>query len=94
MLISLPTVIWNIILSFLAFCDVLNLLYSNRYFRYIIDESPFKFYFDNMDNVCSELVWICFLKRNFEVLIKEVKHIFVYVNPAKNYITTIAIIFF
>ena len=24
-----------------------------------------------------------FLKRNFEVLIKEVKHIFVYVNPAK-----------
>ena len=36
-----------------------------------------------MDNVCSELVWKMLLKRNFEVLMKEVKHIFVYVNPAK-----------
>ena len=80
---GLPTVIWNIILRFLTFCDVLNLLHSHRNFRYIIDESTFKFYLDNMDNVCSELVWRMFLKRNFEVLIKEVKYIFVYVNPAK-----------
>ena len=36
-----------------------------------------------MDNVCSELVWRMFLKRNFEVLIKEVKHIFVYENLPK-----------
>ena len=43
-LIGLPTVIWNIILSFLAFCDVLNLLYLHRNFCYIIDESMFKFY--------------------------------------------------
>ena len=82
-LIGLPTVIWNIILSFLAFCDVLNLLYSHRNFCYIIDESTFKVYFHNKDSICSELAWRMFLKRNFEVLIKEVKHIFVYVNPAK-----------
>ena len=81
--IGLPTVIWNIILSFLAFCDVLNLLYSHRNFCYIIDESTFKVYFHNKDSICSELAWRMFLKRNFEVLIKEVKHIFVYVNPAK-----------
>ena len=40
-----------------------------------------------MDNVCSELVWRMFLKRNFEVLMKEIKHIFVYVNPAKKLYT-------
>ena len=36
-----------------------------------------------MDNVCSEVVWRMFLKRNFEALIKEVKHLFIYVNPAR-----------
>ena len=36
-----------------------------------------------MGNVCSELVWQMFLKRNFEVLMKEITHIFVYVNLAK-----------
>ena len=40
-----------------------------------------------MDNVCSELVWRMFLKINFEVLMKEIKHIFVYVNPAKKLYT-------
>ena len=36
-----------------------------------------------MDNVFLELVWRMFLKLSFEVLIKEVKRIFVYVNQAK-----------
>ena len=36
-----------------------------------------------MDNVCSEVVWRMFLKLNFEALIKEVKHLFIYVNPAR-----------
>ena len=61
----------------------MNLLYSHRNFRYIIDETSFKFYFDNMDNICLEVVWRMFLKQNCEVLIKEVKDVFVYVNPAR-----------
>ena len=36
-----------------------------------------------MDNVCPEVVWRMFLKRNFEALIMEVKHLFIYVNPAR-----------
>ena len=82
-MVGLPTIIWNIISSFLAFNDVLNLCYLHRNFRYIIHKSSFyKFYFGNVANVCSELVWKMLLKRNFEVLVKEIKHIFVYVNPA------------
>ena len=34
-----------------------------------------------MDNICPELVWQMFLKRNFEVLMNDIKQIFVYVNP-------------
>ena len=76
-LFSLPSVIWNNIFTFLTFFDALNLLYSHRNFRYVIDETSFKFYFDNMDNVCSEVVWRMFLKRNFEAIIKEVNHLFI-----------------
>ena len=76
-LFSLPAVIWNNIFTFLTFFDALNLLYSHRNFRYVIDETSFKFYFDNMDNVCSEVVWRMFLKRNFEAIIKEVNHLFI-----------------
>ena len=36
-----------------------------------------------MDNICSEEVWKMFLKQNFEVLIKEVKYILIYTNPAR-----------
>ena len=36
-----------------------------------------------MDNICLEVVWRMFLKQNCEVLIKEVKDVFVYVNPAR-----------
>ena len=57
---------------------VVNLFYSHRNFRYVIDETSFKFYFENMDNVCLEVVLRMFLKRNFEALIKEVKHLFIY----------------
>ena len=52
----------------------MNLFYLHRKFRYIIQETNYKFYFDNMDNVCSEGLWKLSLTRNFEVLIKEVKH--------------------
>ena len=58
-------------------------MYSHRNFRYVIDETNFKFYFDNTDNVCSEVVWRMFLKWNFEALITEVKHLFIYVNLAR-----------
>ena len=34
-----------------------------------------------MVNVCSEEVWKMFLQRNFEVLTKEIKHIFIYIDP-------------
>ena len=34
-LVSLPTYVWNLI--FLSFNDVLNLCYSHRKFRYMID---------------------------------------------------------
>ena len=70
-MLNLPSVIWNLIFQFLDFFDVLNLLYSHKKFSYIIDETTFKFYFDNMDNIFSEEVWRMFLKQNFEVLIKE-----------------------
>ena len=36
-----------------------------------------------MDKICSDEVWRMFLKRNFELLIKEVKNIFIYINPAR-----------
>ena len=55
----------------------------HRNFHCIIVKTSSKFYFDNMDNICLEVVCRMFLKQNFEVLIKEVKHVFVYVNPAR-----------
>ena len=76
-LFSLPSVIWNNIFTFLTFFDALNLLYSHRNFRYLIDETSFKFYFDNMDNVCSEVAWRMLLKPNFEAIIKKVNHLFI-----------------
>ena len=76
-LFSLPSVIWNNIFTFLTFFDALNLLYSHRNFRYVIDETSFKFYFDNMDNVCSEVAWRMLLKPNFEAIIKKANHLFI-----------------
>ena len=54
-----------------------------RKFCYIIQETKYKFYFDNMVNVCSEEVWKMFLQQNFEVLTKEIKHIFIYIDPTE-----------
>lgn len=34
-----------------------------------------------MVNICSEEVWKMFLQQNFEVLTKEIKHIFIYIDP-------------
>ena len=59
----------------------MNLFHLHRKFCYIIQEIKDKFYFDNMVNVCSEEVWKMFLQRNFEVLTKEIKHIFIYIDP-------------
>ena len=36
-----------------------------------------------MVNVCSEEVWKMFLQQNFEVLTKEIKHIFIYIDPTE-----------
>ena len=66
----------------------------HRKFCYIIDETSFKFYFDNMDNICLEVVLRMFLKQNFEVLIKEVKHVFIYENPARELHNTCCDYFF
>ena len=47
-----------------------------------------------MDNICLEVVLRMFLKQNFEVLIKEVKHVFIYENPARELHNTCCDYFF
>ena len=65
-LINIPYTFWFQVFSFLSMFDIISFFTSSEKFKFLICNTHYKNFFENMDNVCNETIWFRLLTNNFD----------------------------